>query len=183
MHPKYQRKYKKSSGKVKEGELTEKDKKARMFPGLALPDQEWNPPPTDGKDKDAVSKEVDGLMSQLEGFAKKTRPRATDLMDEDAPVPKRRKLDTPSSPQTRRRSLSPPRMRGREDSDDSRGRSYSRDARRPALDERPILYKIYNGKVAGMRDFGAFINLEGIQGRAEGEFFTRAVIHKLSKRI
>jgi ATP-dependent RNA helicase DHX8/PRP22 len=164
-----------------------------MFPGLALPDQEWRPaPPADGE-KDAVTKEVDGLMSQLEGFAKKSRPRAGDFMETDEPSPKRRRLDSPPS---RRRSPSPPRGRGygyndsRDDSrgsgsyydnrgpgygyndsrDDSRGHSSYRDNRGPGreLDDRPVVYKIYDGRVSSLRDFGAFVQLEGVKGRVEG---------------
>ncbi|CAJ0640241.1 14079_t:CDS:2 [Entrophospora sp. SA101] len=36
------------------------------------------------------------------------------------------------------------------------------------LDEKPVLYKIYNGKVTNIKDFGAFIGLEGVKGRVEG---------------
>ncbi|OBZ79639.1 Pre-mRNA-splicing factor ATP-dependent RNA helicase prp22 [Grifola frondosa] len=38
----------------------------------------------------------------------------------------------------------------------------------PQLDERPVLFKIYNGRIAGLKEFGAFVQLEGIAGRAEG---------------
>jgi ATP-dependent RNA helicase DHX8/PRP22 len=150
-----------------------------MFPGLALPDQEWRPPPqADGEKKDAITKEVDGLMSQLEGFAKKTRPRAGDFMETDEPSPKRRRLD---SPPPHRRSPSPPRGRGygyNDSRDDSRSRGSYRDNRGPGreLDDRPVVYKIYDGRVSSIRDFGAFVQLEGVKGRAEGThlcFLTR----------
>jgi len=36
------------------------------------------------------------------------------------------------------------------------------------LDDAPVLYKIYNGKVTSLRDFGAFVQLEGIKKRCEG---------------
>ena len=36
------------------------------------------------------------------------------------------------------------------------------------MDERPILFKIYNGKVTGLKEFGAFVTLEGVMGRVEG---------------
>jgi predicted RNA-binding protein with RPS1 domain len=42
------------------------------------------------------------------------------------------------------------------------------------VDEKPVLYKIYNGKVSGMKDFGAFVTLEGVAGRSEGMFY---IIH------
>lgn len=40
--------------------------------------------------------------------------------------------------------------------------------RRPTVDDEPILYKIYDGKVTKTVDFGAFISLEGVKGRREG---------------
>ncbi|BGP57862.1 hypothetical protein JCM8202_000460 [Rhodotorula sphaerocarpa] len=36
------------------------------------------------------------------------------------------------------------------------------------MDEKPVLYKIYRGKVSNIKDFGAFVSLEGIMGRVEG---------------
>ena len=175
LHPKYKKKTKpnaKSKRKDSDG-TTVKNHRVRMFPGLALPNQDWNPSPLSGEDeraidKDATEKEVDGLMSQLEGFAKKSRPRAADMMDiEDGPATKRRRID--SSP-PRRRSRSPQRVL-----DGPGDRSRSGDnwdhGRRKQLDERPVLYKIYDGKVSGLRDFGAFVTLEGIRGRVEGTSF------------
>ncbi len=173
LHPKYKKKTKTNArSKIKKSDdSTLKDHRVRMFPGLALPDQEWKPSPLDEKneaatDKDATEKEVDGLMSQLEGVAKKSRPRATDMMEiEDGPATKRRRTD--SSP-PRRRSRSPQRdLDGPRDH--NRGRdNWDRERRIQRLDERPILYKIYDGKVSGLRDFGAFVTLEGVRGRVEG---------------
>jgi ATP-dependent RNA helicase DHX8/PRP22 len=173
LHPKYKKKAKANakSKKKDSDNTTLKDHRTRMFPGLALPDQEWKPSPLSEKnesatEKDATEKEVDGLMSQLEGFAKKSRPRAADMMDvEDGPATKRRRTD--SSP-PRRRSRSPqmdldgPRDRGH-------GReNWDRERRRQQFDQRTVLYKIYDGKVSGLCDFGAFVTLEGVRGRVEG---------------
>ena len=44
----------------------------------------------------------------------------------------------------------------------------SRGTGRVELDERPVVYKIYDGKVSSLRDFGAFVQLEGVKGRVEG---------------
>ncbi|RPB29380.1 P-loop containing nucleoside triphosphate hydrolase protein [Terfezia boudieri ATCC MYA-4762] len=68
--------------------------------------------------------------------------------------------------------------RGRDDVDGygrtRRGR-YEEDEddqfRRPplmVLDDEPKLHKIYNGKVMGVKDFGAFVNLEGVKGKVDG---------------
>ncbi|KAF8518624.1 P-loop containing nucleoside triphosphate hydrolase protein [Gautieria morchelliformis] len=193
MHPKHKKKHDPANGKTKPGTknangsslLTEKDKNARIFPGLSLPDQEWQPPPgSSGEEKDAVMKEVDDLMSQLEGVSKKARPKASEFMGggdrKRSPSPRRRdgrdREHRRHSPphMSRQRSASPPRRgpdsgygdRSGRYNVSSRGRSTGRG--RAALDERPVLYKIYNGRVTGLKEFGAFVSLEGIMGRAEG---------------
>ena len=156
MHPKHK---KKVSVKGKEnvakddGVIDEVERKRRMFPGLALKDQEWKP---NDEAKDVLMKEVDDMMSQFEGAAKKTRARPADSDRDRSPKRYRRS----ASPSPRRRSPSPPRRDWRDDH--SRGRA--------RLDERPVLYKIYNGRVSGLKEFGAFVQLEGIQGRVEGTY-------------
>ncbi|KAG8825302.1 DEAH-box ATP-dependent RNA helicase prp22 [Serendipita sp. 401] len=167
LHPKYKKKAKKQNGDSQKGETSEKDRKQRLFPALSLPNQERKAS-SKVEPMDDVSQEVDGLMSELEGLAKKARPRATDLMDHDAPSPKRRKLEM-SPP--RRRSPSPP--RGRETYNlrsDNRGRGYQSGGSRSGfeLDDSPVVYKIYNAKVSNLRDFGAFVQLDGVRGRVEG---------------
>lgn len=173
MHPKHKKRSNGSSNvKGKDTDvptLSENDKKARMFPGLALPDQEWKPTAAiDGKD--ATAKEVDDLMSQLENVGTRrprVRPSAGDFLEDPGErSPKRRRPNSSSPPRFsgRHRSQSPP--RGRNENDNSlRGR---RDYGRPRLDDKPVLYKIYDGRVSSIKDFGAFISLEGISGRAEG---------------
>jgi len=158
MHPKHKKRQSKgddSNGHkengLTEGGLDEQEKKKRLFPGLALADK----PIPSTVERDAVMQEVDDMMAQFESASKKARPRPTD----DKPSPKRQRRDRSSSP--RRRSPSP------------RGRSYDRGHRRdgrhaPAVDERPVLYKIYTGRVSSIKDFGAFVTLEGVAGRTEG---------------
>ena len=36
------------------------------------------------------------------------------------------------------------------------------------MDDKPELYKIYDGTVQNVRDFGAFVSLDGVAGRTEG---------------
>jgi ATP-dependent RNA helicase DHX8/PRP22 len=36
------------------------------------------------------------------------------------------------------------------------------------LDDQPILYKVYDGRVTGVKDFGAFVNLLGVKGKVDG---------------
>ena len=99
-------------------------------------------------------KEVDNMMAQFESSAKRSRssPRR------DVSPPSKRRRTSRSPP--RRRSVSPPRGRGYD-----RGRN---GRTRGQLDERPVLFKIYDGRVQGLKEFGAFIQLEGVAGRVEG---------------
>ncbi|CAE6412752.1 unnamed protein product [Rhizoctonia solani] len=172
LHPKYKRKKAKKAKKDGVETAEESDTKRRLFPGLALPDQPWQASNEFGKDKgkdaekDAASKEVDDLMSQLEGVAKKkaARPTAADFI-EPGPPSKRPRMEMEID--------SPPRggpSRGRDWDDRGRGRDYEDRGRRsrPTLDEKPVLYKIYDGTVQGIKDFGAFVQLEGVQGRVQG---------------
>ncbi|KAH8992446.1 P-loop containing nucleoside triphosphate hydrolase protein [Lactarius akahatsu] len=153
LHPKHKKKITaKANGKAKangEDVLVEKDKQKRLFPGLALADQDWQP----SISKDVLMKEVDDMMAQFESSAK-TRPKP----DRDASPPSKRRRTSMSPP--RRRSASPPRGRGYDRGGHGRGRAQ--------LDERPVLFKIYDGRVQGLKEFGAFIQLEGIAGRVEG---------------
>lgn len=173
MHPKYKRK---AAEKQMNGEAgNNASEKSRMFPGLAIPDQQWQAARPDTKDeKNATEKEVDDLLSQLEGVAaKKSRP--PDAMDLEEPPVKRQRRDDDRD--GRRRSMSPPyrnggygdRDRGRYDDAPPRGRRDDRGGYgRRHLDERPVLYKIYDGRVSNIKDFGAFVTLEGVAGRVEG---------------
>jgi ATP-dependent RNA helicase DHX8/PRP22 len=63
--------------------------------------------------------------------------------------------------------------KGREERGSRRPRRYSDDDdfRRPPtpeVDNEPILYKIYNGKVTGIKDFGVFVNIQGVKGKVDG---------------
>ncbi|OMJ12464.1 ATP-dependent RNA helicase dhx8 [Smittium culicis] len=58
------------------------------------------------------------------------------------------------------RSLSRERRSRRRDHDSSRNHS--------SIDDKPVLYKIYKGKVSNLKDFGVFVTLEGVRGRIEG---------------
>jgi len=150
MHPKYKKRQTlsaKAQGKAKatDDELTELDRKKRMFPGLAVKDKEIPAAVPD----DIFLEELGDLVA-----GKKTHPRPSD----DEPSPKRQRRDRSISP--RRRSPSPPRGRG--------GYGNRNGGARQQVDERPILFKIYDGKVSGIKEFGAFVTLDGVVGRVEG---------------
>ncbi|KAL4913940.1 P-loop containing nucleoside triphosphate hydrolase protein [Aspergillus aurantiobrunneus] len=55
------------------------------------------------------------------------------------------------------------RRRGRRDDDD-----YFRKPPPVELDDQPVLYKVYDGRVTGVKDFGAFVNLPGVKGKVDG---------------
>lgn len=144
MHPKYKKK-KDASGSNAGDEpmVSEEDRKRRMFPGLALQNKEVEP-----LADDVFLKELGDIVT---GKTAKKRsadvepPRSGGPMDVDPPSKRRRRSPSPG--------------RGRRDD-----RRYGREQ----PDEKPVLFKIYNGKVSGIKDFGAFVTLEGVMGRAEG---------------
>lgn len=173
MHPKHKKRQATNSsqanGKSKITEETdENDRKRRMFPGLAIKDQGWQPPDEKPLTKDAVMKEVDDLMAQLEGVREKAKAASSSTEVRDKQPNRRSRSRSP-----RRRSVSP---NGRRDE----GRRDYRGRTRRAEDERPVLYKIYDGRVSSLKDFGAFVQLEGVMGRVEGmsTFFSACITSK-----
>lgn len=45
----------------------------------------------------------------------------------------------------------------------------------PEIDNEPILFKIYEGKVTSVKDFGAFVNLLGVRGKVDGLVHVSAI--------
>lgn len=43
------------------------------------------------------------------------------------------------------------------------------------LDDNPVLYKVYDGVITGIKDFGAFVNLRGIKGKVDGLVHVSAI--------
>lgn len=156
MHPKYR--------KAEEPTVADKaaiaDEKAHKFPGLAIPDRPgWMA--DDDKPKEKKATGGDDFMSEFES------------MIENA------KQETRNKSRSRSRSRSPRRKRARSRSRDGYGRSRSRSPRRrddrgrsessrSSLDDAPVLYKIYTGKVTNTKPFGAFVALDGVKGKVEG---------------
>ncbi|PGH02949.1 hypothetical protein AJ79_07486 [Helicocarpus griseus UAMH5409] len=54
------------------------------------------------------------------------------------------------------------RRRTRDDED------YFRRPPTPEFDDQPILFKVYDGRVTGIKDFGAFVNIQGVKGKVDG---------------
>ncbi len=163
MHPKHKKRQptiQDENVAPKGDELDESERKKRLFPGLALKNQEPIIP------KDVLMKEVDDMMSQFEGAGTKAKKNLSRPLEDSREVTRRRRRSSRSrSPG--RRSPSPPGGRGYDRRDNRRGRA--------ELDDRPVLYKIYTGRVSSLKDFGAFVQLEGIAGRAEGTYHRRVL--------
>ena len=173
MHPKYRRKAEKAKGLARKngedgtnGET--KDLRARKFPGLSLPDQDLAIPLNDSPLDKSISSslpqvDVNDTMAELAAVAsRRNRPMAEDYLDGE-----------PSSKRVRQSEegvAGPSRPNGNSYTSRLERNGHSSQAHgRSRLDHQPILYKIYDGAVQNIRDFGAFVSLEGIQGRAEGE--------------
>ncbi|KAF9015716.1 P-loop containing nucleoside triphosphate hydrolase protein [Cyathus striatus] len=155
LHPKHKKKSAKAHGKSKamgdENELTEQEKKRRLFPGLALQDKDVPPAAPD----DVFLQEIGDIVS-----GRKVRPR-TEGEEERSPKRQRRGR----SPSPVQRNPSPGRGRGYGERRDGWG---ARGHGRQPLDDRPVCFKIYQGKITGLKEFGAFVTLEGVAGRVEG---------------
>ncbi|KAL1876445.1 DEAH-box ATP-dependent RNA helicase prp22 [Diaporthe australafricana] len=67
------------------------------------------------------------------------------------------------------------RRRGRFDDEEDEDEQF----RRPPpqeLDDTPQIYKVYDGHVTGIKDFGAFVNIHGIKGKADGLVHVSALV-------
>lgn len=164
MHPRF--KNGKQNG-TRNGEQGEKpgrstEQKTQVFKGLAIPD----------KEVDAI----DDTLALLEGLEPKRagkeaslrkRSRSPDDYQDDSRRKRKDRYRSMSRSRSKSRSRSPARGRrrnGRHDDDDEM-------FRRPPpqeLDDAPQLYKIYDGHVTGVKDFGAFVNLHGVRGKIDG---------------
>lgn len=58
--------------------------------------------------------------------------------------------------------------RERRDRDREDDEEYFRRPPPVELDDQPVLYKVYDGRVTGVKDFGAFVNLRGVKGKVDG---------------
>ncbi|KAJ1916884.1 DEAH-box ATP-dependent RNA helicase prp22 [Mycoemilia scoparia] len=85
--------------------------------------------------------------------------------------------DRSVSPEYRHRKSSRNRYDDDRELSERRG-SHSRSTRNPVteLDDEPIVYKIYDGQVTNIKDFGAFVSLKGVKGqKVEGMVHVSAI--------
>lgn len=176
MHPRYKRKAAKLKAKNSKAATSStsdgtRDLQARKFPGLSVPDQEWTSAEKYVEDRKQVEPEtkapalfsMDDTMAELAAVAsRRNRPGAEDFFDGEPSAKRPRNGHRDDRPRDNG-------LDGRDNGYASRGRP-----RPPILDERPVLYKIYNGVVQNIRDFGVFVSIEGLQGRVEGKCPIRA---------
>jgi ATP-dependent RNA helicase DHX8/PRP22 len=198
MHPKY-KKGKGTNGGAENGPRRVEEK-SKVFKGLALPDKElpWQDYVDAQEDGGANggTDAIDDTLALLEGLESKARgekPARTSRKrsrspDEDYDRGRSRK----EKYRSRSRSVEDRRRRknGYEDEDDyGRSRNGHRSSRRrrdeddqfrrpptPEIDDEPILFKVYDGHVTGVKDFGAFVNIHGVKGKVDGLVHVSALV-------
>lgn len=155
LHPKYKAARKTLDNK-NGSSLKEKEK---IFKGLALPDTAPIP-----------SNAVDEALDQLKTIERRSHRDAS---------PRRRrsrKSESPSPPRDRHRRYRSPednygrsrRRREYSDEEDDFGRR-RRAAPKRDLDDDAIVGKIYDGYVTNVKNFGAFVTLEGVRRKVDGK--------------
>lgn len=142
-----------------------------------MPDSEWRPlddyldertgkEPVVEKLPDSIS--MDSTMAELAAVAsRRNRPAAEDYIDGE---PSNKRMRNGGGGYERDNGYGSRNGGGRE-ADSGYGSRLGGSRGRPgpdSMDDAPVLYKIYSGNVSNVRDFGAFVSLEGIRGRVEG---------------
>lgn len=146
-----------------------RQEKESLFKGLSIPDKA---PPADEEDEDDDDTGL-ALLEGLESKSRATQPaRATEAS--------RKRSRSPRSDDERRRSRKShrsrreyeeeekPHRRERRRHDDDYDDHQFRRAPEPEVDDQPILNKVYDGHVTGIKEFGAFVNLHGVRGKVDG---------------
>ncbi|KAG0345797.1 DEAH-box ATP-dependent RNA helicase prp22 [Podila humilis] len=162
MHPKF----KKVAEPAPVDKTAAADEKSHRFPGLAMPNKNpaWM---EEGEKRDA--KVANDIMSEFENMLESAKENSRKRS-------RSRSADRYRSSRNRSRSPSDKRSGKDRDRDRGRGRDRSRsrsprgryEKPRSTIDDAPILYKIYTGKVTSIKPFGAFVTLDGVRGKAEG---------------
>lgn len=191
LHPKYKNDAKATSNDTNGHGKEDKSKK---FKGLSMPDK--MPTFDDEEEPDAGGAELDDTFALLESMAGDKKPTAS---RKRSPSPVARSDPHDRKRSRRSRSRSPKRNddyifqdefgRSRpyrpKEKEHRRERSRHRDrherrSRRdrtpePVLDDEPIQYKVYDGRVTGVKDFGAFVTILGVKGKVDGLVHVSAI--------
>ncbi|KAJ2370187.1 DEAH-box ATP-dependent RNA helicase prp22 [Coemansia sp. RSA 2610] len=154
--------------------------KAVMFPGLAMANKHEKAPGSEASRRlaDDIDRHIGSMISDArdDGRRHRQRSRSPPRRRESSPDEKRRRRQRSRSDEHRRRDDSRERRRhSRErrhngDRRHGRSRSHSRE-----LSDQPVIHEIYNGRVVNLKDFGAFVALDGIRGRVEGLVHVSAI--------
>lgn len=184
MHPKFKGKQPEASNEDDHHHRTFAEKE-KVFSGLSLADKQDDAPKADAID------ETLALLAGLESKAvqsRQTQPRRSRSPRDERSEKRRRKRSTSRDAKRRDRYRSRSRSQDRGDEDwrdgfnskrqgRERRRHYDDDngdddrtRRAPAaeMDDAPILNKVYDGHVTGVKDFGAFVNLHNVRGKVDG---------------
>ena len=191
MHPKYR-----SSKMADLDAPMQKKKDGDVFKGLAIPDRDPVGAAREDEEEDEGG-DMDDTFAALEGLAgKATRKRSAS--PERERTSKRRKSYSRSRSRSPRREKRGGHRNGTDkyvfEEDEYRSSSRrqdrngykekDRDGRRrrrsasgedrlrrapePEIDDAPEVYKVYTGRVTGIKDYGAFVNLHGVKGKVDG---------------
>ncbi|KAJ2731610.1 DEAH-box ATP-dependent RNA helicase prp22 [Coemansia sp. BCRC 34962] len=168
--------------------------KASLFPGLSLPNRLESESAQSSAAGRILANDIGNNIDSLIGNSRDSateryRCRRESSPDNGRHSDSRRSGKHRHNSRSRSRSRSPSRRHSRwgqsradERSRDSGSyrdrwpRDYDHHSRAsPAMDDAPVLYKIYNGRVSNLKDFGAFVSLDGVKGRTEGMVHVSAI--------
>ncbi|TAQ85246.1 hypothetical protein B7494_g6440 [Chlorociboria aeruginascens] len=179
LHPKY----KGAKGRNGEAENGTRrvEEKTKIFKGLALPDQEvpWQDYGDNQKGLGArreqrslrglAENEVEAVTTMIEGEVGKKNYKSRSRSVEDR---RRRKNSYGDEDDYGRSGNGDKSGRGRRDDEDDQFRRPST----PEIDDEPVLFKVYDGHVTGVKDFGAFVNIHGVKGKVDGLVHVSALV-------
>ncbi|KAL2070431.1 hypothetical protein VTL71DRAFT_13457 [Oculimacula yallundae] len=195
MHPKFKG-IKAMGGEQSSNGSHRLEEKTKVFKGLAMPDMElpWQDDATAGATRgtDAIDDTL-ALLEGLEGKARTEKPAQSSRKRSRSPDDDfNRGRSRKDKYRTRSQSVEEPRRRknGRGEEDEyGRSRNGHKSSRRrreeddsfrrpptPEIDDVPINFKIYDGHVTGVKDFGAFVNIHGVKGKVDGLVHVSALV-------
>jgi len=170
------------------------EKKSRVFKGLALQDAEDVPFREEYDNLPAEPDAIDDTLAMLESLEGKSRTQKHDSRKRTRSISpivvkenhRRRKSRSRSRSKTRRsrhrNSSEEVDEFGRNGRNGKHERGRERDNGRyddgddeqfkrppiPQIDDSAVLFKVYDGRITGVKDFGAFVNLQGVKGKVDG---------------
>ncbi|KAJ2650629.1 DEAH-box ATP-dependent RNA helicase prp22 [Coemansia sp. RSA 1250] len=150
-----------SAQKSSQSVQADPEQKTAMFPGLSIANKPIDKLETASRRlADDIDKNIGSMVGAKDGRSRRQRSRS----------PARRYSRSPEDRYRRRgRSHEHKRSRSRRyGRRSSRSRDRSMDRQRDAADDQPVVHKVYSGRVTNIKDFGAFVALDGIRGRVEG---------------